>query len=71
MTSRRESDIEENLADSITSSPLSIHGEDADIDIGTYVKAQLAIDSTLSKWPGPELIKLEVEEVLTTKAKGM
>ena len=69
VTSRRESDIEEKLAESITSSPLSIQGEDTDNDIGTHVKAQLAIDSTMSKWPEP--IKLEVEEVLTTKAKGM
>lgn len=69
VTSRRESDIEEKLTGSVTLPPLSIQGEDTDIDIGTHVKAQLASDSTMSKWPGP--IKLEIEETLTTKAKGM
>lgn len=69
VTSRKESDIEEKLTASPILSPISIQGEDTDIDIRTYVKAQLASDSTMSKWP--EQTKLEVEEVLTTKAKGM
>lgn len=69
VTSRRESDIEEKLTGSVTMPPLSIQGEDTDIDIRTHVKAQLASNSTMSKWPEP--IKLEVEEVLDTKAKGM
>ena len=69
VTSRKESDIEEKLTRSVTLPPLSIQGEDTDIDIRTHVKAQLASYTTMSKWPEP--IKLEVEEVLTTKAKGM
>ena len=69
VTSRKESDIEEKLTGSGTLPPLSIQGEDTDIDIRTHVRAQLACDSTMSKWP--EQTKLEVEEVLTTKAKGM
>lgn len=69
VTSRRESDIEEKLTGSVTMPPLSIQGEDTDIDIRTHVRAQLASDNTMSKWPEP--IKLEVEEVLNTKAKGM
>lgn len=69
VTSRKESDIEEKLTGSVILSPISIQGEDTDIDIRTHVKAQLASDSTMSKWP--EQTKLEVEEVLTTKAKGM
>ena len=69
VTSRKESDIEEKLTSSVTLPPLSIHGEDTDIDIRTHVKAQLASDSTMSKWPEPT--RLEVEEVLSTKAKGM
>ena len=69
VTSRKERDIEENLGGSITIPPLSIQGEDTDIDIRTYVKSQLASDSTMCNWPEP--IKIEVEKTLTTKAKGM
>ena len=68
-TSRKESDIEEKLTDSVTLPPLGIQEEDTDNDIRTHVKAQLMSDSTMSKWP--ESTKLEVEEVLTTKSKGM
>lgn len=68
VTSRKESDIEVKLMDSVTLPPLSFQ-EDTDIDIRTHVRAQLASDISMSKWPEPT--KLEVEEVLTTKAKGM
>ena len=69
VTSRKESDIEEKLGGIVTLPPLSIQGEDTDIDIRTHVKAQLASDSTMGNWPEP--IKFDVEETLTTKAKGM
>lgn len=69
VTSRKESDIEEKLIGSVTLPPLSIQGEDTDSDIRTHVKAQLVSDSTMSNWPEP--IKLEVEQVLTSKANGM
>ena len=69
VTSRKESDIEEKLTGSVTLPPLSIQGEDTDFDICTHVKAQLASDSSMSKWP--DSTKREVEEVLNTKAKGM
>ena len=69
VTSRKERDIEESLGGSVTVPPLSIQGEDIDIDIRTHVRSQLASDSTMCNWPEP--IKIEVEETLTTKAKGM
>ena len=69
VTSRKESDIEVKLMGSVTLPPLSFQEEDTEIDIRTHVKAQLASDTSMSKWPEPT--KLEVEEVLTTKAKGM
>ena len=68
VTSREESDIEAKLTDSVTI-PLSVQGEDTDIDIRTHVKAELSTDHSMSKWP--DSTKLEVEEALTTKAKGM
>ena len=69
VTSRKECDIEEKLTGLATLSSFSIQGEDTDMDILTHVKVQLASDSTMSKWP--ESIKLEIEEVLTSKAQGM
>ena len=69
VTSRREQNIEENLATLVTLPPLGIQEENTDADVAVHVDAQLEKDNTMSKWPEP--IKLETKEALTTKANGM
>jgi hypothetical protein len=69
VTSRRELDVEENLAPLITSQPISLQGVEVDGDIQAHISSVLATDPKLKKWP--EDIKQEIEVTLTKGANGM
>jgi ankyrin repeat domain-containing protein 50 len=69
VTSRREPDIEENLAAFLTSQPISLQGSEVDWDIRSHISSVLATDPKLKKWS--EDVKQEIEITLTQGANGM
>ncbi|KAH8792864.1 hypothetical protein F5882DRAFT_516605 [Hyaloscypha sp. PMI_1271] len=69
VTSRRELDVEENLAPLITSQPISLQGVEVDSDIQAHISSVLATDPKLKKWPDD--IKQEIEVTLAKGANGM
>lgn len=69
VTSRRELDVEENLAPLITSQPISLPGVEVDWDIQAHISSVLATDPKLKKWP--DNIKQEIKVTLAKGANGM
>lgn len=68
ITSRREKDIEEQLAFLVTYN-INIQSAVVDEDIRVYVHDRLATDNKLKKWP--KAVQKEIMTVMMKKADGM
>jgi hypothetical protein len=68
-TSRKERDIERALLPLTTVPPFSIRSTEVDKDIRSHIKAQLAKDEIMGRWPIS--LQEDVEDELSIKAQGM
>lgn len=67
-TSRRETDITENL-EPLTTGQIPIQNETVNADIQTHVRERLQNDPKLRKWPAK--VQMEIETALMNGAHGM
>ena len=68
VTSRKERDIEQVL-DLVATKEISLQGPEVENDIQSYITHRLQGSTRLRRWPAK--VRGEIEETLTSKAKGM